>query len=181
MKKGQLKYNYEQTIRLLGQILVGSKIFNFPVMMSIRDGLYRLLFHAGRRFHVGHNVFIDREHQKFDGSIEIGEQVVVSHDTNLDYTGHLIIKNGVKIAEGVSVLTHSRDIQALRKRGEDINNQSTLVIEENAYIGAKSIILASCHYIGRNAIVGAGAVVSKDVPDNALVGGVPAKLIKMVE
>lgn len=178
MKK--LKYMYEQSIRLFFQSLLGNKFFNFPGLYHFRDFVYRILFSAGKGLHVGHNVYVDREHQKYDGSIEIGRNVLLAHNCHLDYTGHLIIKDKVKITDGVHILTHSRDIEALRKHGLDINNQTTLVIEENAYIGTHAIILPSCHYIGRNAIVGAGAIVTKDIPDNQLFCGSAAKYIKDV-
>ena len=53
-------------------------------------------------------------------------------------------------------------------------------IKRNAWIGIGSTILPGVT-IGENAIVAAGAVVTKDVPDNAMVGGVPAKIIKMLD
>lgn len=179
MKK--IKYSYEQIVRLLIQIVFGVKIFNIPGLTLIRDVLYRITFQTGRHFHVGNNVLFDREHQKYDGSVHIGNGVLIAGNNHIDYTGHLIIKDNVKITRDVTILTHSRDIEALRKRNEDINNQTTLVIEENAYIGTHALILASCKYIGRNAIIGAGAVVTKDVPDNTLVAGVPAKIVKYLE
>ncbi|MOA04038.1 Maltose O-acetyltransferase [compost metagenome] len=52
-------------------------------------------------------------------------------------------------------------------------------IKKNAWIGANATILSGVT-IGQNAIVAAGAVVSKDVPDNAIVGGIPAKIIKTI-
>lgn len=54
------------------------------------------------------------------------------------------------------------------------------MIEEGAVIGSRAIILNSCNYIGKNARVGAGAVVTKDVPDNAIVVGVPAHIVKIM-
>lgn len=48
-------------------------------------------------------------------------------------------------------------------------------------MGSRAIILSSCHYIGKNARVGAGAVVTKDVSDNTIVAGVPAKVIKRMD
>lgn len=61
----------------------------------------------------------------------------------------------------------------------DIINVDKLLIEEGAVIGSKAIILNSCNYIGKYARVGAGAVVTKDVPDYATAVGVPAKVIRI--
>jgi acetyltransferase-like isoleucine patch superfamily enzyme len=55
-----------------------------------------------------------------------------------------------------------------------------IVIKKNAWIGAGATILPGVT-IGENAIVAAGAVVTKDVFDNTIVGGVPAKLIKKIK
>ena len=55
-----------------------------------------------------------------------------------------------------------------------------IVIGRNAWIGANATILAGVK-VGENAIVAAGAVVSKDVPANTIVGGVPAKVIRMIK
>jgi acetyltransferase-like isoleucine patch superfamily enzyme len=52
-------------------------------------------------------------------------------------------------------------------------------IKRNAWIGANAVITQGVT-IGENAVVAAGAVVTKDVPDNKVVGGIPAKIIKTV-
>jgi maltose O-acetyltransferase len=52
-----------------------------------------------------------------------------------------------------------------------------IVIEDSVWIGARVTIMAGVH-IGEGAVIGAGAVVTKDVPDCAIVGGVPARIIK---
>lgn len=178
MLKSKIKYICEQTLRLFIQILFDGKFFNLPGFMNLRDMIYRLTFGAGGGLHVGHKVFIDREHQQFTGSIEIGKDVFISHNTLIDYTGHLIIENGVQILGGTTILTHSHDIDYLRKTGKNLTFQSQLQIGENAYIGSNVTVLASCHRIGKNAIVAAGAVVTHDIPDYQMVGGVPAKYIK---
>lgn len=54
-----------------------------------------------------------------------------------------------------------------------------LEIEQDVWIGARAIILPGCKHIGAHSIIGAGAVVTKDVPDYAIVGGNPAKVIRM--
>ena len=53
-------------------------------------------------------------------------------------------------------------------------------MKRNAWIGAGAVILPGVT-VGENAIVAAGAVVSKDVPDNTIVGGVPAKVIRRIK
>lgn len=54
-----------------------------------------------------------------------------------------------------------------------------LEIEQDVWIGARVIILPGCKHIGAHSIIGAGAVVTKDVPEYAIVGGNPAKVIRM--
>ena len=49
----------------------------------------------------------------------------------------------------------------------------------NVWIGARAIILPGCKRIGKGVIIGAGSVVTKDFPDYAIVGGNPARVIKM--
>ena len=58
--------------------------------------------------------------------------------------------------------------------------ETAIRIKKNAWIGARVSILPGVT-IGENAIVGTGSVVTKDVPDNAVVVGVPAKIVKMIE
>lgn len=54
-----------------------------------------------------------------------------------------------------------------------------LYIASDVWIGARAIVLPGCKRIGAHSIIGAGAVVSKDVPDYAIVGGNPARVLKM--
>lgn len=62
---------------------------------------------------------------------------------------------------------------------EEAIERGQLTIGHDAWLGANSIICPRCHSIGNGAVVGAGAVVTKDVPDYAVVVGNPAKVIKM--
>lgn len=90
----------------------------------------------------------------------------------------MIIGDNVMMAPEVVILTlghYYNDINT------PINCQgdfaSKVIIENNVWIGIRSIILLNVR-IGEGAIVGAGAVVTKDVPPWSVVGGVPAKVIK---
>ena len=64
-------------------------------------------------------------------------------------------------------------------KNEQIQNPP-IMIKDRAWIGANATILTGVT-IGKNAVVAAGAVVTKDVPDNCMVGGVPAKIIKEID
>jgi maltose O-acetyltransferase len=64
----------------------------------------------------------------------------------------------------------------MNKQGIDV--ERPIVIDDDVWIGARVIILPGVH-IGTGAVIGAGAVVTKDVPAYAVVGGNPARVIKM--
>ncbi len=94
-------------------------------------------------------------------------------DCILDITKSITLGEYVQIAAKAMIFTHDSS----RSMKNPIENE--VVIEDNAYIGAGAIVLAGVT-IGNNAIVGAGAVVTKDVEANAVVGGVPARVIGRV-
>jgi len=66
----------------------------------------------------------------------------------------------------------------LRPRSED-DGTGFVTLEENVFVGVRAIILRNVT-VGQNSIIAAGAVVTKDVPPNSVVGGVPAKVIGTV-
>ena len=94
----------------------------------------------------------------------------VGVDCVLDITKSITIGEYVQIAPRAMIFTH--DSSRSMKNPEE----GEVIIEDNAYIGAGAIILPGVR-IGKNAIVGAGAVVTRDIDDNAIVGGVPAKVL----
>ncbi len=102
--------------------------------------------------------------------LKIGKNVFIGVNCVLDITKGIIIKDDVQIAPNVMIFTHDSS----KNRKNPI--ERGVIIEEGAYIGAGAIILHGVR-IGKNAIVGAGAVVTRDVDDNAIVGGVPAKVL----
>lgn len=138
---------------------------------------YKQRYNMGEDCRVQYDVDLNREHF-LEGSIKTGDHVLFSKHVFIDYSGEVIIDDHAKLANGVIIETHYRDMEAYDK-GKDVNIPTKLHICENAYIGSRAMILSSCHYIGKHARVGAGAVVTKDVPDYATVVGVPAKVVKV--
>jgi acetyltransferase-like isoleucine patch superfamily enzyme len=106
----------------------------------------------------------------------IGKNVFINFDCTFLDLGGITIEDNVMIAPKVSLLTEGHPIPPDSRRSL-VPKPSH--IKENAWIGAGAIILPGVT-IGENSVVAAGAVVSRDVPDNTVVGGIPARIIKTI-
>ena len=92
--------------------------------------------------------------------------------------GPLEIGNKVMMGPDVVILTHTHNIDRTDiPMGDQGSRVSKVTIGNDVWIGMRTIIMPGVK-IGNGAVIGAGAVVTKDVPDYAIVGGVPAKVIK---
>jgi serine O-acetyltransferase len=92
----------------------------------------------------------------------------------LPHPGFIRIESFVEMGEGCTVLP-----MVLFGKKNPGDNYS-IKVGDNCYFGTGVTVLGSIN-IGNNVTVAAGSVVLKDVPDNAIVGGIPAKIIKMKE
>ena len=116
------------------------------------------------------------------GKITIGDNVflgdfsIISGDD-----GEVIIGNNVLIASGVVIQAADHRIERTDVPIMDQGHvPGRIVIEDDVWIASNAVITSNVT-IGKGAVVGAGAVVTKDVPPLAIVGGVPARLIRMRE
>jgi hypothetical protein len=119
----------------------------------------------------GNNVSITSEIP--NSVLRIHENVVVSGGVKLDYTGDLIIGQNTMISSNVRIITHDHGYEPHSQP-----KKCSLIIGESVWIGFGSIVLQGVNSIGNGAIIGAGSVVSKPVPDNTIVAGNPAQSIK---
>lgn len=92
------------------------------------------------------------------------------------------IGNHVKVTSNVRFITHDGASFVLREqeRYKNVKRFGKIDIKDNCFIG-NCVILMPGITIGPNSVVGAGAVVTKDVPPNSIVGGVPARFVMSVE
>lgn len=123
---------------------------------------------------------------KIGSFVEIQKGVVVGKHCKI--SSHTFVCEGVTIGEGVFVGHNVSFINDMFPRA--VNADGSLqteadwqmvhtVVEDRASIGTGATILGGVR-IGKNAIIGAGAVVTKDVPENAVVAGNPAKIIRYI-
>lgn len=89
----------------------------------------------------------------------------------------LTIGKNVHITDGVKLITHDGGTLAFRHLVPDLEITKPITIGDNVYFGNNVIVLPGVT-IGSNVVIGAGAIVTKDIPDNSLAVGVPARVIK---
>jgi acetyltransferase-like isoleucine patch superfamily enzyme len=133
-----------------------------------------LVFKYGGEIRIGNNCYVGDGSRIWSGdSITIGDNVLISHNVNIVDTN----------SHEIDYIERSERYKDLLINGpwetKGIIKTSPIIIEDYAWISFGAIILKGVT-IGRGAIIAAGAVVTKDVPDYTLVAGNPAKLIKKV-
>ena len=114
--------------------------------------------------------------------INYGPGVSFGSDCFLNFGCTLLALGGITIEDDVFIGPHC--VLATEYHPEEPSQRHTLltkpiVIRQNAWLGANVTVLAGVT-IGRNAIVAAGSVVTKDVPDNSVVAGTPARVIREI-
>jgi acetyltransferase-like isoleucine patch superfamily enzyme len=148
----RLTFNDADEVRALFSELIGQKV----------DDSFLLIppFYAtgGTDTRIGRNVFVNQNCTFYDlGGIDIADDVL--------------------IGPNVSLITSGHPVEPSRRR--DFTIAKPIVIERNVWIAAGAIIIGGVT-VGENSVVAAGAVVTKDVPPNTLVGGSLAKVIRSI-
>ena len=126
--------------------------------------------------HTRLTVYKDQKHQ---GSINISDYALISPGVRIESALKVNIHKAAMIANHVYIT--DCDWHDIYDRSyASIGTPKPVIIEENAWIGYGTIILKGS-FIGKNSIVGAGSVVTGRIPDNVIVAGNPARLIKRLD
>lgn len=111
----------------------------------------------------------------FGNRVTFGKNVFINHSAIFSASGGIDIEDDVMLAPGVKIATINHDFNDRHR----IYTYGKVVIKRNAWIGMGATICPGVT-IGENSVVAAGAVVTKDVADNTVVAGVPARPIKTI-
>lgn len=151
-----------------------------PYLSYLRAKAYQRHYHLPNYPMIQYGVQIICEHYCV-GKLIIGKKVLLARNVDLDYTGDLIIEDGVSLSEGVKILTHNHDLYP--KDSEDYSDEcipTPLIIRDHVWMGAKVCILPGVGEIGRSSIISVGAVVRNRVPPYAIMAGNPAKIVGFI-
>ena len=149
----KLSFDDDAKVRELFGELIGQKV----------DETFKLIppfyTEGGLNIRVGHKVFINQCCTIYDmGGVDIGDLVMIGPNVN--------------------IITADHPVEPSKRRA--YIEAKPIVIEKNVWIATAVTILGGVT-VGENSVIGAGAVVTKDVPANSFVAGVPAKVIRSLE
>lgn len=126
---------------------------------------------------IGNRVYIRSGSQILE-NVKIHNNVFIGH--YCDIGKNTVLEDDVTLADYVCILgdTDTHDYSNVNKQAGKMYSLGSKIIGKGAWIGYRAIILPQVSYIGRGAVVGAGSVVTKDVPDGCIVVGNPARILE---
>ena len=125
--------------------------------LNVEQGAY---FGSGKNFTVGNHVGLGKNFKSLNRIVTIDDYLMMGEDVLFLGGGHNIDRTDIPMGE---------------QGGKEL---TPLHIAGDVWIGTRAIILPGCKRIGHGSVIGAGSVVTKDVPDWAVVGGNPAQIIR---
>ena len=133
----------------------------------------------GSSIHVGRGTaFSDRARIHVTGAkIVFGKNVFVGIGTIIASRAGISIGDDCQIAEYVTIRDMDHDFEMAGPVGKSVFKTSKIIIEENVWIGAHVVVTRGVR-LGRNSVIVAGSVVTRDVPPNAVYAGAPARLLR---
>lgn len=187
-----MKYNYYSVSETIKNIFfkIYTKLF-FKNARLIRLPIYirqKSKMKYGKGFTTGYNCRIDMIGDDNNIKLEFGENCIIGDNCQISAGGKIEIGDNLLMARNVYIsdISHGEYNTINYKSSANIPpNERPLIIREikigdNVWIGANVSILSGVN-IGSGSIVGANSVVTKDIPANCIVAGVPAKIIKFYD
>lgn len=167
-----VKIRHKRKLFLSGTSFVGD---NVEINALSKNGIK-----IGRNFSIHRNSIIDCTGvlRNLGDGLTIGNNVGIAQNCFIQVRGPVVIGNNVIFGPNVSIFSENHNFNnpdiPISEQGE---TRKGVIIEDGVWLGTRVVILDGVT-VGKNSIVAAGSIVSKDVPTYAIVGGIPAKIIK---
>lgn len=160
--------------RLRGKMLTFEFNHTSPAEPEKRVSLIRQLMGS-----VGKNVWIEPPlHVAYGSQITLGDNFYANFNLVVVDDGKVIIGNNVMIAPNVTISTTGHPVDpTVRITGQQFSQ--TVTLEDNVWIGSGAVINPGVT-IGRNSVIGAGSVVTKDIPADVVAAGVPCRVLRPI-
>lgn len=160
--------------------LIGQKADSGPSIGSGCELGERVQVHPGSvlkgKISVGDDTVIWPNAQ-WNGPITVGQSVFINQDSYI--RPNVTIEDHVSLGPFVRLITDSHDVSSGQRR-TGAPRKDSITIGQGSWVGSCALIMGGVT-IGKRSIVAAGAVVNKDVPDNVVVAGVPAKVVRHIQ
>ncbi len=115
------------------------------------------------------------------GVLNLGEHVEIGRDSTIATHNRIIIEKGVLTGPHVFISDHNHEYEnpdvPIYKQGIRMVENSTIIIGEGSWLGTNVVVVGNVR-VGKNCVIGANSVVTKDIPDYCVAAGIPAKVIK---
>lgn len=156
-----------------------SHAFGLPGLRQFRNMVYSRYLGGVADMNVANGVIIRAAHSSQTATMQAGAGLRVGDLAEVDYSGGVTLGSKVTISEGARVFTHIHPIDGHRDWRKNPIEFSSLTVGDYVWIGANALVLPSVTEIGEGAVIAAGSVVSHNVKPYEVVGGVPAKHLRM--
>ena len=165
------------------------------VFASVGDNAYimsNIYVRGGQKIIIGNNFYCYwgvrietyscHNGMKFNPQIIIGNNVSINPDCHIGAINRIEIRDGVLMASRVFITDHfhgkiNREELLVSPQKRILFAKGAVIIKKNAWLGEGVAVMPGVT-IGENSVIGANAVVTKDIPDNSIAVGIPAKVIK---
>ncbi|MBF4470295.1 acyltransferase [Flavobacterium sp. HJJ] len=182
----QKKKEHQRDQNIISQFKKTGKGFTIGKDYTIMNPQYIEIgdnFIAGERFRI--EAWENYGDDNFTPSIKIGKNVIFNTDIHIGCINYIEIGDNCLFASRIYITDHHHgeptiEMLKLAPKDRPLISKGSVIIEENVWIGEGVAIMPNVT-IGKNSIIATNAVVTKDIPPNCVVAGVPATVIKIIK
>jgi len=160
------------------QLILTTPLSLVPPFLQLKKWYFWAKYEIPWQTRIGYDVVISNFNKTSSTTgLKVSRRVEIGDHNWIDISGGLKIGNHVTISHHIMIETHDHPIDGISMT-KNLSTNSPLEIDDEVWIASNVTVTGKVKRIGRGAVIGAGAVVTHDVPDWAVVGGVPARIIR---